>query len=46
MGIQDSEEDRLLGKTLNEGNFKSIFINLINRSAFIRQPLPLFTKFS
>ena len=32
LGMEDSEEDRVLGKRLNEGDFKQLFTNLVSRS--------------
>jgi len=41
-----TEEDAILGKILNEGDFKSIFLNLTLKSGTIRQPIPLFTTYT
>jgi hypothetical protein len=38
--------DAVLGKVLNEGVFKEVFLGLTSKSKGIRQPVPLFNTFT
>jgi methionyl-tRNA synthetase len=47
LGLEErTQHDAQLGKVLNEGVFKEVFLGLTAKSKAIRQPVPLFTKFS
>jgi hypothetical protein len=46
LGLERTPQDAFLGKIINEGDFKQIFMNLTSRSKSIRRPLLLFTRYS
>ena len=47
LGLEErTQHDAQLGKVLNEGVFKDVFLGLTAKSKAIRQPVALFTKFS
>jgi hypothetical protein len=47
LGLEErTPRDAQLGKVLNNGNFKEIFLDLTSKSKAIRQPIPLFKKFT
>lgn len=47
LGLEErTEHDSQLGKVLNEGVFKEVFLGLTNKSKSIRLPVPLFTEFT
>lgn len=47
LGVEErTQHDAQLGKVLNEGVFKDVFLGLTGKSKGIRQPVPLFTKFT
>lgn len=47
LGLEDrSPYDQQLGKALNEGVFKEVFLGLTSKSKGIKQPIPLFTTFT
>ena len=47
LGLEErTQHDVQLGKVLSSGNFKEIFLGLTGKSKAIRQPIPLFKKFS
>lgn len=47
LGLEErTAHDAQLGKVLNEGRFKEVFLGLTGKSKAIRQPIPLFTEFT
>lgn len=47
LGLEDrTPYDQQLGKALNEGVFKEVFLGLTSKSKGIKQPIPLFTNFT
>jgi methionyl-tRNA synthetase len=47
LGVEErTQHDAQLGKVLNEGNFKEVFLGLTAKSKGIRAPVALFNKFS
>ena len=43
---QRTQHDAQLGRVINEGVFKDVFLGLTAKSKGVKQPIPLFTKFT
>jgi methionyl-tRNA synthetase len=47
LGLEErTQHDAQLGKVINEGVFKEIFLGLTAKSKGVRQPVPLFNRFT